>query len=72
MLFVCLGRVRGRADDDGILNGCFKTFEGKSETGSRDGKSAEDEDSLYSWESPIIRTIEGAACGSEETSYVLD
>lgn len=70
--FVRLGRVGGGADDRGILNGCFKTFEGNSETGSWDGKGAEDEDDLYGWESPIIRTTEGATRGSEETNYVLD
>lgn len=72
MLFVRLGRVGGGTGDRGILNGCFKTFEGKRETGSWDGKSTEDEDNVYGWESPATRVIEGATRGSEETDYVLD
>ena len=72
MLLVRLGGVRGGADDQGILNGYFKTFEGKRKTGSWDGKSAEDEDGLYGWDSLIVRTTKGATRGSEEISYVLD
>ena len=40
--------------------------------GSWDGKGTEDEESLYGWESPILRTTEGATRGVEETNYVLD
>jgi len=72
MLFVRFGRVRGGTGDQRILNGCFKTFEGKCETGSWNGKSAEDEDDVYRWESRVIKGTEGATRGSEETNYVLD
>jgi len=71
-LIVRLERVRGGTDDRGILNGCPKTFEGKNETGSWDGKSAEDENSLYGWESPVIKAAKRATCGSKKTNYVLD
>jgi hypothetical protein len=69
MLFV---RVGGGADDRGIWNSRFQAFKRNDETGLWDGTSAEDEDNLDGRDSAIIKATEGVACGSEETSYVLD
>jgi hypothetical protein len=68
-MLVRLGRV---GDDRGILNGYFETFEGKDEADPWGGKDAEDEDGLDGRESALINATEGAACGGEETNYVLD